>query len=238
MRKENERQALSVNGQGTFSKIFEKVQVEQNVIVRTFREEALPVESGELGLQVNSRLLHQALKSGYQYAHWITDRITRYRLKEGRDFLRKILKSSGGRRATDYIISVSTALHLAMVEESEIGFILRDYFIEIEKRYRDWIGFMLPRLEMDFDLFGKREGYNYIQLLRACGCSLASGRIHARIRKYRQEFWRNQAKDIYVSEKYGKTIITNAIARKLNTEAKERRLEYENQKALTEGGVL
>lgn len=117
----NKRSAQSLNERGTFSEICEKVQVEQNVIVRTFRDEAIPVESGELGLQVNSRLLHQALKSSRQYANWIADRISRYRLKEGRDFLTKLLKSSGGRRATDYVVSVNAAKELAMLEFNETG---------------------------------------------------------------------------------------------------------------------
>jgi len=231
---------LAKNRLGTFSKIFEKVSNE-NFLTKSFKStEPIPVESGILGLQVNSRLLHYVLKSGQQYSDWIKDRIQQCAFIEGFDFFINLRKNKPGRGriATDYIVTIDVAKELAMLEFNEIGRVFRRYFIEIEKRYRDWIGFILPRLEMDFDLFGQRDGYNYIQLLRACGCSLESGRIRARIRKYRQEFWRNQAKDIYVSEKYGKTIITNAIARKLNTEAKERRLEYENQKALTEGGVL
>lgn len=211
--------AQPVKEQGTFSEISEKVMV--------------PVDSGALGLQASGRLLHQRLQSGHRFADWIIDRINRYRLKEGRDFYSNLSKSTGGRRATDYILSVEAAMHLAIVEESEIGFAIREYLIGIEKRYRDWIGFILPRLKMDYDLFGQREGYIYLELLKACQLSLKSGSRSARVRKNGQEFWRNAKGELCVSETYGKAIITNAIARRLNMETKERRVQFQKELATT-----
>jgi phage anti-repressor protein len=199
--------------------------------------EFVPVEAGALGMQVNARLLHMCLKSGYQYANWITDRISRYRLKEGRDFLRNSLKSSGGRPAIDHMLSLETAVHIAMVEESEIGFAIREYFIETEKRYRDWTGIWLPKLECENELFSNRLGYNYGQLLLALGISATKRAFHSRIARNRQEFWRNQAKVWYVSDDYGKNIILYALARKGSGMLKQRRLEYENRKALTDVGI-
>jgi len=203
----NKRQAQSLNEQGTFIQNCLKVQNEQNLIVNTFQDEMIPVESGELGMQVNSRLLYYALKSGYQYANWINDRITRLRLVEGRDFLRKNLKSTGGRRAKDYIISVKMAAHIAMIEESEIGFVIREYFFEIEKKYRDWIGIWLPILEQEVDIFSSRIGYNYWQLLVALGTNPSKQAYRSRISRNRQEFWKNQNGAWYVSEELGKNII-------------------------------
>lgn len=197
-------------------------------------DEPIPVEQGQLGLQVNSRLLHMKLESKQQYADWISERIKKYGYEEGNEFfinLRKTQSSKykGGRPSVDYVVSLDVAKELAMVEENEIGRAIRKYFIEIEKRYRDWIGFILPKLECDFDLFGKRTGYDYLQLLRTCGCSTTSGAVSQRMRNNRQEFWRNQCNVIFVSEVYGKTIIANAVTRKLNAEMKQRRIDFENK---------
>ena len=160
---------------------------------------------------------------------WIQRRIDEYGFEKGTDFFPNLgnqnrLGHGGDRKTIDYLLTLDTGKELAMLECNEIGRSIRRYFIEIEKRYRDWIGFILPRLEMDYDLFGQREGYNYIQLLKACGSSTKSGTRSARVRKNRQEFWRNANNEVCVSEGYGKTIIANAIARKLNLETKERRL--------------
>jgi hypothetical protein len=103
---------------------------------------------------------------------------------------------------------------------------VRWYFIEAEKRYRDWIGFILPRMEVERDLFSERTGYNYIKLLMSCGCSAVSSSVHRRIRRNPQEFWKNQGGAWTVSERFGRTIVANAVVRKLNQEARERRLLY------------
>ena len=189
------------------------------------KNEIVPVESGELGLMVNSRLLWQQLKVGTSHHLWIGRRVQEYGFVEDRDFCSKLNKNKPGRgrMVKDYVLTLDMAKELAMLENNEAGRMIRWYFIEVEKRYRDWIGFILPRLETDVDLFGHRDGYNYLQLLRACRCSATSGAVGARMRRNPQEFWRNQDDTIFVSEVYGKTIITNAIARRLNAEAKERR---------------
>jgi phage anti-repressor protein len=193
-------------------------------------QEIIPIEQGELGLMVNSRLLHKKLNSGRQYANWINEKINRYRFKEGMDFLTILLKSTGGRKATDYIVTLDVAKELAMVEENEYGRAIRRYFIEVEKQYRDWIGFILPRLEKDVDLFGERIGYDYLQLLKSVNLSTKSGSAGNRKRRNPQEFWKNNRNVLFVSENYGHNIIAYAAARKLSYETKLRRISFESQK--------
>lgn len=185
-------------------------------------ENMLPVENGGNGLTVNSRDLYNRLCVGRDYSNWIKGRIREYGFEEGVDFspvLAKINsadKDPRGRKRIDYIITLDMAKELAMVERSESGRVVRRYFIAVEKRYRDWIGFVLPRLEQDVDLFGVRLGYNYVQLLGAVGLSVKSGSVNGRRRRHPNEFWRNQRGVWFVSEDYGKAIIAWAAARKLS----------------------
>ena len=202
----------------------------------------LPITQHGNDLVVSAKLLHKKLQIQTRYFDWIKRRIEEYGFEEGFDFYSNLSKNSKGvgRPNLDHFLFLDTAKEFSMLEKNKTGRYFRRYFIEIEKRYRDWIGFILPRLEMDYDLFVQREGYHYVQLLKACGCSLRSGSRSARMRKNRQEFWRNGKGEVCVSETYGKAIITNAIARRLNSETKERRLEYEsNQSLLTsnQGGA-
>ena len=202
----------------------------------------LPIIEKDGGLYVSAILLYRKLKISTQYNHWIRRRITQYGFESGLDYRSDLtIRSDGkaGKRVTDFLLTFDMGKELAMLEENDIGRKIRRYFIEVEKRYRDWIGFILPRLQMDYDLFGERAGYIYLELLKALQLSLKSGSRSARVRKNSQEFWRNSKNELCVSETYGKAIITNAIARRLNMETKERRLAYQAQKGLTEtaGGI-
>jgi phage anti-repressor protein len=203
-----------------------------------YKEEIIPIENNkELGLMVNSRLLHEKLRSGWQYANWIKERIGNYGFEEGKDFLRNSLKINSvikrGRPSVDYVVTLDMAKELSMIENNKTGRLIRRYFIEIEKRYRDWIGFILPRLEIERNLFGEMEGYNYMKLLMSCGCSVMSSSVHGRIRKNKQEFWKNQVREWIVSERFGRIIVANAVTRKLNQEAKERRIAYKEKTLIT-----
>lgn len=194
-------------------------------------EDMLPVEHGSNGLTVNSRDLYNRLCVGRDYSTWIRERIKEYGFEEGVDFspvlgkINSVAKAPRGRKRIDYIITLDMAKELAMVERNEKGRLVRKYFLEVEKRYRDWIGFVLPRLDQDVDLFGVRLGYNYVQLLGAVGLSLKSGSVNGRRRRHPSEFWKNQRGVWFVSEDFGKTIIAWAAARRLSYDIRHRSLE-------------
>jgi phage anti-repressor protein len=231
--RKNQRPAPSKNEQNYFSPKLAKYQ--STSVTAEFDPEIIPIEPGELGLQVDSRLLYEKLESRRRYADWITERIREYGFIEGVDFFTNLRKSTGGRRATDYTVTLDVAKELAMVERNEIGRTIRRYFIAVEKQYRDWIGFNLPRLEKNFDLFGERLGYNYMQLLKSVELSTQSGAVNARKNRNPQEFWKNQSNVTFVSEAYSRNIIAFAAARKLSQETKLRRISFESQLALKGG---
>ncbi|MDR1182193.1 MAG: antA/AntB antirepressor family protein [Bacteroidales bacterium] len=200
-------------------------------------KEIIPIEHKELGLTVNSIILHERLGVKSNHRDWIRRRIDDCLFDEGKDYAKNRSNLSGfkgGRGLSQsYMLTLDSAKEMAMMEHNETGKAIRRYLIEVEKKYRDFIGFILPELETVINLFGTWDGYNYLQLLHACGCSTVSGSVGARIRKNKQEFIKDQNNVWYVSEIYGKTIIVNAIARRLNNETKERRITYKEQKQIT-----
>ena len=83
---------------------------------------------------VDARELWVALKSKRDFSTWIKDRLVDF--EEDKDFSPNLAKSSLGRPAIEYILTLDTAKHLAMLERNEQGRKIRQYFIEVEKAYR------------------------------------------------------------------------------------------------------
>ena len=97
---------------------------------------------------VNARELWQKLESKQRFADWIKDRLEGF--SDGQDFtVHKIMKGEDGRfRPTEYIISLDVAKHIAMLERNEQGRKIRQYFIEVEKQYRQKETEKLPTPEV------------------------------------------------------------------------------------------
>ena len=85
---------------------------------------------------INARELHEFLESKRQFANWIQDRIEKYGFIDGEDFLTVLLESQGGRPRTEYLLKMDVAKEIAMVENNDQGRKVRQYFIEVERRYR------------------------------------------------------------------------------------------------------
>ena len=116
----------------------QKLELMENSILPIYKGRAIDGSYQHEQL-VNARELWQALKSERQFANWIQDRIEKYGFVEGTDFLTILLKSSGGRPATEYVLRLDTAKEIAMVENNETGRMVRRYLIEVEKRYREYV---------------------------------------------------------------------------------------------------
>ena len=102
--------------------------------------------NGDKITAVNARDLWKFLESKQEFANWIKDRIRKYGFKEGLDFtVDKIINGENKGRfaankgrfaANEYLITLDMAKELAMVENNERGRQARQYFIEVEKRFR------------------------------------------------------------------------------------------------------
>ena len=95
--------------------------------------------NGENITAVNARDLWKFLESKQDFSTWIKRRIEKYEFIEGQDYLlHKFVEQlpSGAKHCIEYLISLDMAKELAMVENNERGRQARQYFIEVEKRYR------------------------------------------------------------------------------------------------------
>ena len=86
---------------------------------------------------VSGRQLHEALGVKTEYKKWFS-RMTEYGFNENEDFLKvtqKCLTSSTGQNTTDHIIKLDMAKEIAMIQRTEKGKEVRQYFIQVEKDF-------------------------------------------------------------------------------------------------------
>lgn len=96
----------------------------------------VPVHGQDDGTQaVSGRDLHAFLEIGAEYAKWFS-RMTEYGLTEGIDFSSVLTKSPIGRPSTDHALTLDAAKEIAMIQRTEKGKQARQYFIEVEKRFK------------------------------------------------------------------------------------------------------
>lgn len=100
----------------------------------------------EIVQTVNARELHEFLGSKQDFSTWIKSRIKQFEFVEQQDFVRiadapqknGALESIGyAQERIDYHISLDMAKELSMVERNAKGKQARQYFIAIEKAYRE-----------------------------------------------------------------------------------------------------
>lgn len=107
--------------------------------LKIIANDVLPVYENEFGEKfVNARELHDQLMVGKDFTTWIRDRIDKYGFIENEDYTLTLTKIGERQNVTrhDYILTLDTAKEIAMVQNNEMGRVIRKYFIEIEKRYR------------------------------------------------------------------------------------------------------
>lgn len=85
-------------------------------------------------ITLSARELYEFLEVGAHFKDWFP-RMCEYGFEEKKDFRSILSKSTGGRPATDYEITLDMAKELAMLQRNEKGKEARHYFIEIEKKW-------------------------------------------------------------------------------------------------------
>lgn len=94
---------------------------------------------GEDRQLVNARSLWKFLESKQEFANWFKSRVDEYEFKANKDYFLITLSkkadkdsNSRGRKPIDYLITLSMAKELAMVEKNAQGKAARQYFIHCE----------------------------------------------------------------------------------------------------------
>ena len=92
--------------------------------------------------KVNARDLHKQLNNGWKFTDWIENRIKSYQLIQGIDYFTisrkyEIDGFAASKDILDYQLTIDCAKQLTMVERTEIGVLVRRYFITIEKAFKN-----------------------------------------------------------------------------------------------------
>ena len=114
--------------------------------------ELIKVTTNEQGQKlVSGRELHEVLEIKADFTTWLK-RMIDYGFQENSDYvlLHKIgeQKGSGGHNKVDYILTLEMAKHIAMVQRTEIGMKVRNYFIECEKAAHNPYAKLSPELQL------------------------------------------------------------------------------------------
>lgn len=83
---------------------------------------------------VSGRELHQALQVKTAYKDWFP-RMCEYGFDDGVDFSSILSKSTGGRPSIDHRLTINMAKELCMIQRSEIGKTVRQYFLKVEEAW-------------------------------------------------------------------------------------------------------
>lgn len=98
---------------------------------------------------VDARELHTVLESGQKFGDWITTKVVNNSIfVENDDYvlLHNVAKQTGrgGHNRKDYAITLNTAKQVALMENTQKGREIRQYFIDVENK-QITSNFMLPR---------------------------------------------------------------------------------------------
>ena len=99
--------------------------------------ELLKVNYDNDRITLSARELHGFLGIGTEFAKWM-QRMCEYGFSENQDyrvFVKNDDNSKGGRPSTDYEITLDMAKEIAMIQRSDKGKKVRQYFLELERRW-------------------------------------------------------------------------------------------------------
>ncbi len=100
--------------------------------------ELIKIQTNESGQAVSARDLHEALGMQKDFSDWFKYQAGKLGLTEEMDFtpiLGSKTEGSGGHNKIDYIMSLDTAKHIAMMSGGENAHKIREYFIRVEKQW-------------------------------------------------------------------------------------------------------
>ena len=162
------------------------------------------------GIQlVDARELHRKLKVQTKFTNWFPRRVEEYKFDEGKDYFteNQLLPKNGQkvfhRPRTEYFLTIDMAKEIAMVERTEVGKMIRNYFIEMEKIALQTI----IKMPKSLNVYGM-EALPYVEWLLLHNYSVTSGQYHARIRKHPQHFYKASTGKWYIHKAFAEQLLT------------------------------
>ena len=158
---------------------------------------------------VDARELHRKLKVQTKFTNWFPRRVEEYKFDEGKDYFteNQLLPKNGQkvfhRPRTEYFLTIDMAKEIAMVERTEVGKMIRNYFIEMEKIALQTI----IKMPKSLNVYGM-EALPYVEWLLLHNYSVTSGQYHARIRKHPQHFYRASTGKWYINKAFAEQLLT------------------------------
>ena len=192
-----------------------KLNVSQSRGYENANLELVTVTTDEQGRKlVSGRELHEVLEIGTKYQDWI-NRMIEFGFQEDVDFTvitQPTQKREGSRIVTrnleNHVLTLEMAKHIAMVQRTEIGMKVRNYFIECEKVAQNPYANLSPELKAIFAIDNKQQELERQQKvidqrltnieenakLEPGEYSLVAKRVSSRIRQIQEERgWITQA---------------------------------------------
>jgi anti-repressor protein len=97
----------------------------------------IPINYDDNQVTVSARDLHEFLEIKTDFRKWFP-RMTEYGFQEPEDYTPVIfVHPQNLQETTDYLLTIDTAKHIAMIQRNEKGRLAREYFIQIEKSWND-----------------------------------------------------------------------------------------------------
>lgn len=98
---------------------------------------------------VSARDLHEKLQIGTRFNDWFP-RMCEYGFSDGKDYYSKMSKTSeiGGRPHLDYDLTIRCAKEICMIQRTEIGRTIRNYFLDLEDAWNTPEQIMARALKM------------------------------------------------------------------------------------------
>jgi anti-repressor protein len=86
---------------------------------------------------VNARELHESLQVKTKFSDWVKRRLDEGELSQGTDFIVLKIEHAGIIEKIDYYLTFDAAKHLALMERNDQGKLVRQYFIDFDKKARE-----------------------------------------------------------------------------------------------------
>ncbi|WP_375706105.1 antA/AntB antirepressor family protein [Bartonella sp. AA2SXKL] len=116
----------------------------------------IPISEQTVGQEivqtVNARNLHTFLEAKRDFSNWIKDRIIKYNLEEGIDYILTLAKTGERQNVVlkEYYLTLNVAKELSMLENNKKGREARLYFIECERRLKQVVTPQIAAPQVDY----------------------------------------------------------------------------------------